>query len=262
MAPSSAERPVASGSAASRLRPGRGGRRPRRRVAALGLAAAAAARPLAASALAPAQRAPCPSSPGRPPHPPAACEWRPRLRLRRPRPPRRPRRPLAAPAQARARRAVKSARPPLQPPRPLHPRRRPRGAVARRRSFWSIAACVANVCGLSGNLDCCPACIRPVVPAWVPPHPPQRIIRGMAAQRATALVSAGWPGAPPPPRSLCSGLRLCESLGGLVIYWGTDSASAMRMAWSGPKIQSVIGDGEGRDNVKEEECGLGFEWEA
>lgn len=37
---------------------------------------------------------------------------------------------------------------------------------------------------------------------------------------------------------------------------------AMRMAWSGPKIQSVIGDGEGRDNVKEEECGLGFEWEA
>lgn len=187
MAPSSAERPVASGSAASRLRPGRGGRRPRRRVAALGLAAAAAARPLAASALAPAQRAPCPSSPGRPPHPPAACEWRPRLRLRRPRPPRRPRRPLAAPAQARARRAVKSAQPPLQPPRPLHPRRRPRGAVARRRSFWSIAACVANVCGLSGNLDCCPACIRPVVPAWVPPHPPQRIIRGMAAQRATAL---------------------------------------------------------------------------
>lgn len=148
------------------------------------------------------------------PHPPAACEWRPRLRLRRPRPPRRPRRPLAAPARARARRAVRSALPPLQPPRPLHPRRPPRGAVARRRSFWSIAACVANVCGLSGSLDCCPACIRPVVPAWVPPHRPQRIIRGMAAQRATALVSAGWPGAPPPPRSLCSGLRLCESLGG------------------------------------------------
>lgn len=48
MAPSSAERPVASGLAASRLRPGRGGRRPRRRVAELGLAAAATTRPLAA----------------------------------------------------------------------------------------------------------------------------------------------------------------------------------------------------------------------
>lgn len=69
-APSSVQRPAASGLAASRQRLGRGGRRPRRRVAALGLAASAAAWPLAASALAPAQRAPCPSSPGRPPHPP------------------------------------------------------------------------------------------------------------------------------------------------------------------------------------------------
>ena len=134
--------------------------------------------------------------------PPAACEWR--LRLRRPRRRRRP--PPAAPARVRARRAPRSAPPPPRPRAPhrarrRHPprRRHPRGAAARRWNCWSTAACVGSACGRRGSRACYLACTRPAAPASGPRRLQPPTARGMEVQRATVLVSAVGPGAAPPP---------------------------------------------------------------